>query len=359
MKKIDWYIIKKFLSTFFVAIGLIILIVIVFDISEKIDDFIEGNAPLNEIIFDYYLNFIPYFVNLFSPLFTFIAVVFFTSKMAFNSEIIAILSSGISFKRMLFPFLLSAFLLSIMSFYLANFMIPNANEDRLSFETKYIHNSNPKRERNIHLQTTPKDYVYVQSFNQKTNTGFRFTHEQFGESGLQYKLTSEYLKWDSVNQNWRLEKYTKRHIQPDGHQKLIYGSTMDTMMYLKPSDFTHRVKTVAVMNYAQLRNFIKEQKTRGSGNISIYQVEKHKRIAFPFATVVLTLIGVSLASRKSRGGIGLNLASGLAISFAFILFEQISTTFAVKSNLEPWIAVWMPNFVFIIIGLFLTKMAPK
>lgn len=358
MKKIDWYIIKKFLSTFFLAIALIILIVIVFDISEKIDDFMEEHAPFQEIVFDYYLNFIPYFVNLFSPLFTFIAVVFFTSKMAFNTEIIAILSSGISFRRMMFPFLLSAFFLSFMSFYLANFLIPNANKERLAFEMKYIEGGGQSRERDIHLQTSENDYVYVQSFNQETNTGFRFTHERFGEDGLEYKLTSEYMRWDSIAQNWILEKYTKRYIGP-GRQTLTSGQSMDTTMNLEPGDFTHKIKRVEVLNYIQLRQFIREEETKGSGNISVYKVEKHKRIAFPFATVVLTIIGVSLSSRKTRGGIGLHLAAGLTISFAFILFMQISTTFAIKSDLEPWIAVWMPNLVFTIIGLFLTRMAPK
>ncbi|MGM0613831.1 MAG: LptF/LptG family permease [Bacteroidota bacterium] len=358
MKKIDWYIIKKFLSTFFLAIALIILIVIVFDISEKIDDFLEEQAPLGEIIFDYYLNFIPYFVNLFSPLFTFIAVVFFTSKMAFNTEIIAILSSGISFKRMLLPFLISALFLSLISFYLANFVIPNANQQRIAFEMKYIHGAGQTREKNIHLQTSKEDYVYVQSFNQKTNTGFRFTHEKFDNDELVYKLTSEHIRWDSLNQQWILDKYTKRHFYKNS-QKLVTGQITDTVMPLKPKDFTHEVKQVAMMNYKQLRDFIKQEEIRGSGNISVYKVEKHKRIAFPFATVVLTIIGVSLASQKSRGGIGLNLATGLTISFAFILFEQISTTFAVKADLEPWIAVWLPNVVFTIIGLFLMRVAPK
>jgi lipopolysaccharide export system permease protein len=358
MKKIDWYIIKKFLSTFFVAIGLIVLIVIVFDISEKVDDFIEGQAPLDEIIVDYYLNFIPYFVNLFSPLFTFIAVVFFTSKMASHTEIIAILSSGVSFHRMLRPFLLSAFLLSFLSFYLANFMIPKANQNRLAFEMKYIEDAGKKRERDIHLQTSQRDYVYVKSFNKRTNTGFRFTHERFDEEGLEYKLTSEYIRWDSLEQNWILNNYTRRYINTGG-QKLIRGKKTDTVMDLKPGDFTHQIKRVEVLNFTELRDFIDEEEMKGSGNVDIYKVEKHKRIAFPFATVVLTLIGVSLSSRKTRGGLGLHLAAGIAISFAFILFMQISTTFAIKAELEPSISVWLPNIVFTIIGLLLIRLAPK
>lgn len=358
MKKIDWYIIKKFLSTFFVAIGLIVLIVIVFDISEKVDDFIEGQAPLDEIIVDYYLNFIPYFVNLFSPLFTFITVVFFTSKMASNTEIVSILSSGISFHRMLRPFLISALFLSLISFYLANFMIPQANQDRLAFEMKYMENAGNDRERDIHLQTTKQDYVYVKSFNQENNTGFRFTHEHFGENGMKYKLTSEHIRWDSVEQKWILDNYTKRFIKPDG-QKLIQGNKTDTVMKLNPEDFTQEVKRVGVLTYTELRDFIAEEELKGSGNVDIYKVEKHKRIAFPFATIVLTIIGVSLSSRKTRGGLGLHLAAGLAISFAFILFMQISTTFAVKADLEPYIAVWLPNIAFTIVGIFLIRLASK
>ncbi len=358
MRRIDWYIIKKFLSTFFLAITLIILIVVIFDVSERIDDFIQEKAPLDAILFDYYLNFIPHFVNLFSPLFTFIAVVFFTSKLASNTELIAMLSSSISFRRILVPYLLAATLLSGMTFYLANFLIPPANERRLAFELEYIHGSGQTRERNIHLQTSENDFVYVQRFDRKNNTGFRFTHEQFEGRELVYKLSSEHIRWDTTNNHWVLENFSRRFFHENG-QRLIHGDTMDTTMILKPDDFTHQVKRVEVLDYFELREFIREEEIKGSGNISIYKVEKHRRMAAPFATIVLTLIGFSLSSRRVRGGTGMHLAAGITISFAFILFMQISTTFAIKASLEPWIAVWLPNFVFTIIGLLLMRYAPK
>jgi len=195
MQKLDWYIIKKFLGTFFFSISLILLIVVVFDVSEKIDDFIEKSAPINEIIFSYYFNFIPYFGNLFSPLFTFVAVIFFTSKMANNTEVISIFSSGISFNRFLRPFLLSASLLAVLSFVLGNFIIPPANSERLEFENTYIKNPYKNRDKDIHMQITPGQFIYVQSYNTKRNIGYRFSMEQFEDGQLKEKLFSDYIKW--------------------------------------------------------------------------------------------------------------------------------------------------------------------
>ncbi len=357
-KKLDIYIIKKFLGTFFYAIALIIIIVIIFDISEKIDDFIEKEAPLNEIIFNYYLNFIPYFANLFSPLFTFIAVIYFTSKMASDSEIVAILSSGISFRRMMRPYIISAVFIALLSFLLSNFIIPHATKKRLEFEMMYIKNARRSKEMNIHMQISPGTFIYAEHYNSEANIAYHFSMEKINDKGLYYKLTSDFAKWDSLKARWSIENYFVRTI--DGMKERIRnGKQFDTVINLKPSDFLENIHNIQIMNFSELNEFINEEKLKGSDNITFYQVEKHKRIAFPFATIVLTLIGVSLSSRKIRGGIGLYLGVGITLSFAFILFMQISTTFATNGNLPAVIAVWIPNIIFGALGLYLLKIAPK
>ncbi len=358
LKKLDWYIIGKFLGTFFYAIALIILIVIIFDLSERIDNFIENKAPLYDILFVYYLNFIPYFVNLFSPLFTFIAVIYFTSRMAFNTEIIAILSSGISFKRMLIPYFLSATCLAIISIYLSNVMIPDANRKRLDFEETYIRSQRQFRERNIHLQIRPGEFVYLESFNERINVGYKFTIERIDDGQLVRKVAADRAEWIDSTRTWSLRNYFSREI--DGiNEVLDFGQRMDTIINLSPDDFIQNLREMDAMNFKELQAFIDNERLKGSENIKFYLVEKHRRIAFPFATLVLTLIGVSLSSRKVRGGLGIHLGIGLTLSFAFILFMQISTTFATKGNLPPALAVWIPNIVFAALGFYLLKTAPK
>lgn len=358
MKKIDWYIIRKFLGTFVYAITLIIVIAIIFDISEKIDDFLEKSAPLKEIIFTYYLNFIPYFINLFSPLFTFISVVFFTSKMASDTEIVAMLSNGVSFRRMLLPYFISALVLAILSFWLSNFIIPHSNAKRLAFENTYIHDQFRNRESNIHMQSSPGTFVYFESYNNIDNIGYKFALEKFKDNKMYYKLISDVIRWDEKKKKWIIENYYIRKI--DGmHEQLRKGALLDTTFTFGPSEFTRRNKDVETMNYSELNAFIDAEKLKGSDEVPFYMIEKYHRISNPFATFILTLIGVSLASRKVRGGIGLHIGLGLLISFSFILFLQISTTFATSGNLSPIVAVWLPNVVYLFLGLYLLRVAPK
>ena len=355
---VDRYIIKKFLGTFIYAITLIILIVIIFDLSEKIDDFIEKKAPLNEIIFVYYVNFIPYFINLFNPLFTFIAVIFFTSRLAFNSEIIAMLSAGISFKRLLIPYLISAILLSALSVYLSNFMIPQANQKRLDFEFTYVKSPQSFRDRNIHLQVRPGIFVFMESFNTRTNTGFRFSLEKIEAGELTFKLMGEHAIFDSIEGSWRIRHFNTRTIDRL-EETLRFGEELDTILPLVPADFIHDLAEMEKMNFRELRDHIANEKLKGSEHVKFFEVEKHRRMAFPFSTLVLTLIGLALSSKKVRGGIGLHLGIGLGLSFAFILFMQVSTTFATNGNLHPFLAVWIPNLIFGVIGAYLLKAAPK
>ncbi len=358
LKKLDIYIIRKFLGTFVYAITLIILIVIIFDLSEKIDDFIENQAPLRAILFSYYLNFVPYFINLFSPLFTFIAVIFFTSRLAFNSEIIAILSSGISFRRMLLPYLLSAILLSLVSIYLSNSLIPRANENRLAFEYTYVKSPETFGGRNIHMQVRPGIFVYLESFNERTQTAYRFSIEKIADGKLFYKLLADLARYDENESLWIIENYNIREI--DGlDENLRFGYRLDTLLPFTPYDFIQNLKDMETMNFRELNAFIANEKLKGSEAVSFYEVEKHRRIAFPFATLVLTFIGVALSSRKVRGGIGLHLGAGIALSFSFILFMQVTTTFATKGNLHPMLSVWIPNLLFGLLGVYLLRTAPK
>lgn len=358
LNKLDWYIIRKFLGTFFFAIALIIVIVIIFDLSEKVDDFIEKRTPFSEILLVYYLNFIPYFINLFSPLFTFIAVIFFTSRLAFNTEIIAILSAGISFRRMLRPYFVSAIFLAILSIYLSNVLIPHANRNRLDFENTYIRKQRSFSERNIHMQIRPGEFVYMESFNDRNNMGYNFTLEKIIDGELLYKISAHRAEWDTTKGSWLIRDYYIREMG-DMQEKLSFGTLLDTVLNLTPYDFIQNLRDIETMNFRELNKFIENERLKGSENIKYYLVEKHKRLAFPFATLVLTLIGVSLSSRKVRGGIGLHLGAGITISFAFILFMQVSTTFATNGNLPPALAVWIPNILFGILGFYLLKTAPK
>jgi len=350
---LDRYIIKKFLGTFIYALTLIIMIVVVFDISEKIDDFLESEATIKQIVFDYYLNFIPFFANLFSPLFIFIS-----AKMALNSEIIAILSSGISFRRFLMPYFVVAILLAGATYYFNSWVIPHANKARLEFENTYIRNPFINRDRNIHRQISPGVYIYMEKYNNKYNTGYKFTMEKFKEGELVYKLSARQIRWNADLNKWSIDNYTVRHFDKN-IERLERGARLDTTLVITPEDFSRRLTEIATLNDAELDKFIQEEKNRGADNIQFYLVEKHKRYAMPFATIILTLIGVSLSSRKVRGGIGMYLGIGIASCFAYILFMQISTTFATNSGFSPFISVWIPNIIFTVYGLYLLKIAPK
>ncbi len=358
MKTLDWYIIKKFLGTFFFSILLLSVIIIIFDISEKIDDFIDKKAPLSEIIFSYYLNFLPYFLNTFSALFTFISVVFFTSRLAANTEIIAFLSSGISFWRLLRPYMISAVVLALMSFVLASYIIPVTNRTLFEFERVYIKNPRRSNALNMHMQISPGVFLYVERYNNIQNIGYRFTMEKIDSTGLYYKLMADAIRWDSINTRWKIENYQVREIDSLG-ENIITGSVIDTALNITPFDFDFNSEQIKVFTLPQITNKIALESLKGSGAVVTYKVEKNTRIAFPFANIILTLIGFAVSSRKLRGGTGLHLGIGLALTFGFVLFMQISIVFGTYGNLPPQIATWLPNVVFGIIALVLIKTTPK
>ena len=360
IKLIDVYIIRKFLGTFFFSLVLILTIAVVFDFAEKIDNFMEKEAPVRAIIFDYYMNFIPYFATLFAPLFVFIAVIFFTSKMAVNTEIIAILNSGMSFRRMMWPYLLSAILIALFTFVLTNFVIPSSNLRRIDFEDRYYRSSSRKvAQEHIHRQVYKNVLVYMGSYNPLSQRGQSFTIEKFNDSGrLVSKLSANSVIYDTTKNKWTAFNYYLREIK-DNEEIVTRGRQIDTALIITPGDLSRDPGFVGTMTFRELEDYIDILKLQGSDELKLFLIEKHRRYSNPFAVFILTLIGVSLSSRKVRGGIGMNIGIGLILSFSYILFLQFASQFSLKGNLGPMLAMWIPNILYSIIALVLYKLAPK
>lgn len=359
LKRIDKYIIKKFILTFFIALLLIIAIVIIFDISEKINHFVENKAPLKAIILDYYVNFIPYFMNMFSPLFVFITVIFFTSRMAADSEIIAILSCGVSYRRMMRPYIISAALIALLSLSLSLWVIPRSNVTRLKFESTYVKHRNPFSTNNVHYQIDTGKFVYVESFGSWNNTAYGFTLEDIEDNKLVSKLTAETAVWDSTSGSWTLNNYFIRDFSEGLEDHVRSGSKIDTVISLTVTDFYRNKNTVETLPIGQLNNLISQQKLRGDSNVMYALIEKHTRYALPFSAFILTIMGASLSSRKRRGGIGLNIGIGIALSFTYILFLRFSQMFVYSGAMIPVVALWLPNVIFGVVAAFLYSRASK
>ncbi len=359
MKKIDAYIFKKYIGTFFFAISMLILVVIIFDLSENIDSFLKHNAPWQKVVVDYYIMSVPYYINLFIHLFAFIAVVFFTSKMAARTEIVAILSSGISFWRFLVPYMMAATMIAIMSLYFGNFLIPKTNEIRRQFKDEYVERLSQSAGRNVHVQMGRNEFAYVESYNIAKQYGYKFSWEKYEGNELKYKVLSDVLYHDTVALNsWKIDPYAIRTIEGK-NETLEKGRDLDTLLNLYPTDLYKMKEDFEEMNYFELRDHIQGMKEKGSEGVKAYQVEMHTRMSSPAAVIILTLIGAALSSRKVRGGIGMHLGIGITIAFAYILFMQISKSFAISGSLSPALAAWIPNIIFSILGLFLLKRAPK
>lgn len=356
---LDRYIAKKFIFTFFAALLLIIGIVIIFDISEKIENFVKNEAPLNEIIFDYYLNFIPYFINMFSPLFVFITVIFFTSRMAANSEIIAILSGGISYRRMMVPYIASAALIAAFSLCLNLFVIPRSNATRVEFEAKYVKRHNDYRRHNIHYQIDPGEFVFVETFSSWNKTAYKITLESIRDNKLVSKLSAESAVWDSLSGGWKMRNYAIRDYSAGLDDNVRTGERLDTVINLKIEDFYRNEKTVETLTIKQLNALIETQNMRGDDSVMYSLIEKQRRYTLPFSAFILTIMAVALTSRKKRGGIGWNIAIGIALAFLYILFLRFSEMFVYTDTLPPGIALWLPNVVYTVIAVILYRMAPK
>ena len=360
VKLLDRYIIKKFLGTFLFTILVAVLIVVIFDVSEKISKFVDKNVPLNEIVFEYYAGFIPWIVNSFSPLFVFISVIFFTSKLAQNSEIVAMLAGGVSFRRLMAPYMFSAGVIALLSLGLGLYVIPPANEHRLAFENKYIKTQQiaADNQRNIHYQLSPGEFVYVEQFSRWANTAYRFTLERIEEGKLVSKLSAESAAWDSTFGGWRLRNYYIRDFY--GESEVVRtGKQIDTVISLTIDDFYRRKNIVESLSEKDLNELIAVQKMRGDAMVDRSLIEKNNRIAMPFSAFVLTIIAVSLSSRKKRGGLGLNIGIGLALSFSYILFMRFSQMFVTAGVMSPALAMWTPNILFAIVAAVLYRLAPK
>ncbi|GHS96589.1 membrane protein [Bacteroidia bacterium] len=354
---IDWYIIRKFLGTYVLAILLIIAITVMFDFNEKVDKFIRNDATTHAIIFDYYLNFIPYFANLFSPLFVFIAVIFFTSNLADRSEIIAMLSNGISFDRLMRPYMISAALIAGMTFLLNSYVIPPANITRIEFQNRYVRPNKVTYSNNIQLEVEPGIIAYFDRFDATTNTGYRFSLEKFDKKELKSRMTAQQIVWDSAY-HWTVKDYMIRDFV-GMKENITTGETIDTTLTIIPSDFMISNYDSEQMTTPQLKKYIDRQKKRGIGNIQLFEIEYHRRYAMALAAFILTIIGASISSRKVKGGMGLNIGIGLGLSFSYILFMQVSSSFAISGLVSPFIAVWIPNFVYIFIAAYLYTKAPR
>lgn len=353
---LDKYILRKFLGTFFFALILLLTIIIVFDINEKIDAFLK--APMYDTIFGYFLNFIPYFANQFAPLFTFIAVIFFTSKLADNSEIIAMLSTGMSFKRLLRPYMIGAAVIAAMTFILAAYIIPPANIQRIAYTNKYVKNKRIDYGANIMLMVAPNEIAYMNRYDNITKTGSKFSLESFdNDKRLISRLTAQSIKWDTLY-SWQVRDYVIRDFR-DGREFIRSGYRLDTVIPFEPRDFLISANDHETLTTPQLSEYIRRQKKRGVGNIETFEIEYHRRFAMTAAAFILTVIGMALSSRKVKGGMGLNIGIGLVLSFGYILFMAVTSTFAVSGLVPPVVAMWIPNIVYSIIAVIVYRKAAK
>ena len=357
IKLLDIFILKKYLGTFFFATILILAVVTMFDITEKLDAFL--NAPLKETIFDYFMSFLPYFANQLAPLFTFIAVIFFTTKLASNSEIIAILSSGISFNRLMRPYMMGAAVIAVMIFALSNYLIPPTNVKRIEYTNKYVKNKKVTTGVDIQLMVRPGEVVYIGRFENSSKTGYRFSFDKFKGKELVSRLTSQSITYDTTRTyHWTIHNYMIRDF--DGmKEKIRTGDKLDTIIPIEPRDFLISVNDQETLTTPQLSEFIENQKSRGVANIKAFEIEKERRYAVAAAAFILTLIGVSLSAKKVKGGMGINIGIGLLLSFSYILFSTVTSQFAISGMTSPWVAMWIPNFLYLIIGLILYNRARK
>lgn len=359
LKRLDWYIIKKFLGTYFFSLALIIIVIVVFDYNEKIDKFATSNATASEIIFDYYFNFAPSLANTFSALFVFISVIYFTSKLADNSEIIAMFASGVSFRRLMKPYMVSAAIISIMTFVLSAYIIPRGNETRLAFEQQHNRKKKAESAANIQIKLDENTIAYMERFESRNNMGWRFSLDRIEDKKLVSHMTAATITYNPEKPHtWTARRWMIRELRDD--VEVIRSSNrepLDTVIPLEPSDFLISEGEQETMTSPELSDYIDKQKARGMANIQGFEIEYHKRIAMSFAAFILTVIGASLSSRKKKGGMGLSLGIGLALSFSYILFQAISSAFAAQMPVA--LAVWLPNILYTFIAIYLYRKAPR
>lgn len=361
IKLLDWYIIRKFIGTYFYSIALIISISIVFDVNENLAKFSQYHAPLKAIVFDYYMNFVPYFANLFSPLFVFIAVIFFTSKLAGNSEIISMLAAGVSFKRLMRPYMISAALISVMTFFLGAYVIPKGTIVRQNFETMYKNKKRNNYAENVQLQVGKGVIAYIQHYDNERKRGYGFCLDKFENKKLVSHLTASEIQYDTISDakyHWKLSNWRIRELR-GLKEHITSGMSKDSVVMMEPTDLVFSKGQQETFTSPQLKEYISKQIDRGSSNVVQYEVEYHKRIATSFASFILTTIGLSLSSRKRKGGMGMYLGIGLALSFGYIMLQTVSATFAINADTPPMLAAWIPNIIFAVVAYFCYRKAPN
>lgn len=361
LKKLDRYIIRKFIGTYIFSIILIISISIVFDVNENLAKFSQYHAPFKAIVFDYYANFVPYFANLFSPLFVFIAVIFFTSKLAGNSEIIAMLASGVSFKRLMRPYMISCIIISVATFYLGAYVIPHGTVIRQNFESLYKNKKKNTSADNVQMQVGNGVIAYIQHYDNNMKKGYGFCLYKFENKKLVSHMTASEIQYDTISDSkyhWKASNWTIRKLK-GLREHITHGDMVDTTIIMEPTDLVYSKGQQETFTSPQLKEYISKQQSRGSSNVVQYEVEYHKRIAMSFASFILTTIGLSLSSRKRKGGMGMYLGIGLALSFGYIMLQTVSSTFAINANTPPMLAAWIPNLIFAVVAYFCYRHAPN
>lgn len=357
---LDRYIIRRFLGTYVFTIMMLVIIVVVFDAVEKMDDFLELNAPIYDIAFRYYINFVPFFINQFSGLITFIAVIFFTSKMAYDTEIIAMLSGGVSFKRLMWPYFVSAFILTCMSLALNLFIIPVANTKRIEFEMEYLKkNKRNNYEEFVYRQISPSTFITLKGYSSLGKNAEFMVLETYDGGNIISSLSARNASFDEESKHWKAPKYITRTYENDEENLIKHDTPLDTLINISASELGRVQNYIQTLNITELEQFIEEQKSKGSDIVSWFEVDKHNRYAYPISTFILTLIGVSLSSRKVRGGTGLHIGIGITLCFTYILVMQFTNEFAKGGVMNPGLAVWLPNIIFAVIAMFLYYKAPK
>lgn len=358
---LDWYIIRKFIGTYIFSIVLIISIALVFDFNENLSKFTKYHAPWRAIVFDYYANFIPYYSNLFSPLFVFIAVIFFTSKLAGNSEIIAMLSSGVSFRRLMRPYMISCVLIASVTFYLNSFVIPHGTVIRQNFESLYRNSKKNTSAENVQLQVGKGTVAYIQHYDDRYKRGYGFSLDKFEGKKLVSHMTAMEIQYDTIadaKYHWKATNWKTRTLV-GLCERIVTGDVKDTVILMEPTDLVYSKGQQETFTSPELLDYISKQASRGSGNVVQYEVEFHKRIAMSFSSFILTIIGLSLSARKRKGGMGLYLGIGLGLSFGYIMLQTVSSTFAINAGTPPVLAAWIPNLIFAFIAYFCYRHAPR
>lgn len=359
MKKIDWYILRKFVGTFIYSLMILLVISVVIDITEKIDDFMTHDLSIGFVIMHYYIGFIPHIAALLFPLFIFISVIFFTSKLAYKTEIVAILSSGVSFRRFLRPYWVGAILFGAILWAANQWVVPAANRIRISFENKYVSapdNQNALEDKTLRVDSNT--YITFGRYDPNYKNGSDFVLKRVNGQQVIYNLRAERVSWDSIARKWKLEFLSERTINGKV-EKLTFKNDTTIKIPLLPTELIEEKNKQETMTRPELDRFLEREELRGAEGLNTYYVEKYRRTSAAVAVVILVLIGAIISSRKVRGGSGLHLALGIVISASYILFMQFSTVFATKANLNPLLAAWIPNFIFGLLAFWLYFRAPK